>query len=557
MQTKVQDKENIIQTLHKTAVGTYGFLLVFFVGLVTIIALLTWHTTSDYPYRDHVDYSEGWTDADGNSVDIGDVDTTADLYRELPLTTETYTLFLSVKTANVSVFVDDEQLYETELYETWFLGTTPGYLFAEVKIPAGEAGRVLNVKIDNPYGDTSSRIDDIYFGDGASIVSHKTGQLLTSFSLGVLMMVIGALFVIFSFIMRKRFGNAARWVYIGLFAIITGIFIMMDSKLLYLIYGHSAIWHITVEISLMMIPVPFFLYFVEEFKLSKRLYPLIIMGVGLTEVIVNLLLNLLNIKEYHETVVATHCVFALIIVVGVHIVGSAMVKDIKNHIYDFLGLVVIGVGGITDVVLYYTKSVSQTYIFLRIGVFGFIILSCMQVVISILYEYEDTVRGDVVRNLAYHDGLTGLLNRTSFIEEMESIDKKNGSCVLLAMFDVNNLKAVNDTLGHAAGDNLILSEARALSAGFSEVGKVFRIGGDEFVVIITGDLIRDKFENGLKTYEEKIREMNASQGAFAISAAVGVDSNVISDSCTSQDILKKADAAMYENKKEMKQMRKS
>lgn len=557
MRTIFQGKENTASTLHRISIAGYGFFLVFFIGIVMILSVITWKSVDDYPYRQHVSFKDGWTDASGNPVDIKHIKTSAVIYKVLPETTETETLFLSIKTGNVKVYLDDKEIYDTKLYEEWFLGLTPGYLFAEMSIPAGSSGRVVKVEIDNPYGDNATKINDIYFGDSASIMGVKGAQVLAPFCLGALMTSIGGIFIIMFFVLMKRFDNARKWFYIGLFAIITGIFIMMDSKMLQLIHGHSAIWHIIVEISLMMIPIPIFMYFIEEFNLKKKVYPFVIVIIGLCEIGVNLLLNVLNIKQYHETVFLTHCIFGMIMVVGIYIVGNAVIKDFKHHIYDLVGLLVMLVGCILDVVFYYTSSIAITYIFLRIGIFAFLIFSGIQVMASLMNEYESAVKGDVIRRLAYHDGLTDLYNRTSFIEEMENLDKNFGECVLLAMFDVNNLKAVNDTLGHTAGDSLILAAANALSEGFSDVGKVYRIGGDEFVVIITGDLIRDKFENGLKKYDAKIKEMNLAENSYTISAAVGVESNVVSDSCNMQTILEKADAAMYENKKEMKRARKS
>ncbi len=557
MQTFFRSKENTAAALHRVSLIMYGFLLVFFIVIVTTISVITWKSTDDYPYRNHVSFKDNWTDSNGNPVKIEKLHTNADIYKILPEVKEGTTLFFSVKTGNIKIYLEDELLYENELYETWFLGSTPGYLYVEVDIPSSASGKQIHVKLENPYGDHSSRIDDIYFGKEASIMSHKFNQLMGSFCLGAIMFCIGCIFLILFFVLRAKFDNATKWIHIGFFAVMTGIFIMMDSKMMQLMHGHLAIWHIIVEISLMLIPIPIFLYIIEEFNLKKKFYPFIIIILNVFEISLNIVLNLTNIKEFHETVFFTHCIIALMAVAGVHIVGNAMIRDFKHHIYDFVGLVIMLVGCLADGILYYTRSITITYIFLRIGIFGFLIFSGIQVISSLIGEYEGVVKGDVIRRLAYHDGLTDLYNRTSFIEEMDNLDKNVGECVLLAMFDVNNLKAVNDTLGHTAGDNLILSAANALSDGFSDVGKVYRIGGDEFVVIITGELIREKFEKGLKKYEEKIKEMNLTQNSYTISAAVGVESNVVSENCNMQSILEKADAAMYENKKEMKKGRKS
>lgn len=80
-----------------------------------------------------------------------------------------------------------------------------------------------------------------------------------------------------------------------------------------------------------------------------------------------------------------------------------------------------------------------------------------------------------------YDAVTGTRNRNCFERELEAI-QPNDSLFLLE-FDVNNLKVVNDTLGHAKGDKLIRDAALMISEAYRECGLVYRIGGDEFAVI--------------------------------------------------------------------------
>ena len=68
--------------------------------------------------------------------------------------------------------------------------------------------------------------------------------------------------------------------------------------------------------------------------------------------------------------------------------------------------------------------------------------------------------------------------------------------------DLNGLKRANDSFGHVAGDELIQAAADCMKNSFSEHGKVYRVGGDEFVVIITKDI--PQFENMLRTFEQRV-----------------------------------------------------
>ena len=90
--------------------------------------------------------------------------------------------------------------------------------------------------------------------------------------------------------------------------------------------------------------------------------------------------------------------------------------------------------------------------------------------------------------MAHHDALTGLPNRTFFHERLQqaTTQAKRGVPFVLMSLDMNGFKSVNDTLGHAAGDDLLRTVAQRLRACVRESDTVARLGGDEFAIIQTG-----------------------------------------------------------------------
>lgn len=86
------------------------------------------------------------------------------------------------------------------------------------------------------------------------------------------------------------------------------------------------------------------------------------------------------------------------------------------------------------------------------------------------------------RVLAYSDILTGLPNRLSFQEQIEQLEN-SGRMVCIASLDLNNLKHINDTCGHAEGDLLLQQTATHLRTACVPHYQVFRVGGDEFVLL--------------------------------------------------------------------------
>jgi diguanylate cyclase (GGDEF)-like protein len=143
-------------------------------------------------------------------------------------------------------------------------------------------------------------------------------------------------------------------------------------------------------------------------------------------------------------------------------------------------------------------------------------------------------------------------NKHAYSEKESAINQqiRNNEIQKLALVicDINGLKRVNDTQGHAAGDELIKAACAMICEYFTH-GSVFRIGGDEFAVILQG--------KGYDTMEEVIRELNRK-----IEENIKKDAVVISIgySLLNQgdqqlhDVFERADQMMYERKKELKSM---
>ena len=143
------------------------------------------------------------------------------------------------------------------------------------------------------------------------------------------------------------------------------------------------------------------------------------------------------------------------------------------------------------------------------------------------------------------DELTRCYNRRAYEEDINKLNLSK-EWVYVSM-DLNGLKRANDSFGHVAGDELIRAAADCMKSSFSEHGKVYRVGGDEFVVIITKDI--PQFENMLRTFEQRVASWH---GEFVESMAVSYGYVFSSERKWNSifDISKASDERMYESKKQ-------
>jgi diguanylate cyclase (GGDEF)-like protein len=160
-------------------------------------------------------------------------------------------------------------------------------------------------------------------------------------------------------------------------------------------------------------------------------------------------------------------------------------------------------------------------------------------------------REERIRHQATHDELTGLPNRTLFLDRLASAisaARRRGELVGMLVLDVDRFKEVNDTLGHGFGDSLLAEVGRRLTASLRESDTVARLGGDEFAVMFhtTG-------EQGALDVARRVAE--ALEGSFAlggVSIDVRASSGIAIFPWHAEDagsLLKRADVAMYDAKR--------
>jgi diguanylate cyclase (GGDEF)-like protein len=158
--------------------------------------------------------------------------------------------------------------------------------------------------------------------------------------------------------------------------------------------------------------------------------------------------------------------------------------------------------------------------------------------------------------LSYRDALTNLNNPRSYHEHMEELSKKKLPYGLIFM-DLNDFKMVNDTYGHEAGDALLNIVAKRLQNSIRDKDKAFRIGGDEFVVVIHGTHDKKFYESVIARMRQNVaREVVLSNVTLNVSISAGY-ARCPEDGTKFEDVVKKADDAMYYNKRLLKAGRES
>lgn len=167
-------------------------------------------------------------------------------------------------------------------------------------------------------------------------------------------------------------------------------------------------------------------------------------------------------------------------------------------------------------------------------------------------QLRDTL--DEVSRLATIDPLTGLLNRRGFMtigRTLEENAHRHGEPLVVLVADVDALKYVNDTFGHAAGDEMLREVATTLSATLRTADVIARLGGDEFGVILTGApaaadaaVAADRINQALHDQADRTHRQ------YPITVSIGIASGGPGPAFSLYELLRTADEAMYRHKRE-------
>jgi diguanylate cyclase (GGDEF)-like protein len=159
---------------------------------------------------------------------------------------------------------------------------------------------------------------------------------------------------------------------------------------------------------------------------------------------------------------------------------------------------------------------------------------------------------DQVRHQSLHDPLTGLPNRALILDRVDQMlarARRNHHAAAAMFIDLDGFKEINDTFGHAAGDELLRAVTARLKATLRPSDTVGRLGGDEFVVLVDGasldagpELVAERL---LAVLHEPFRIIEKQAGVLSVTASIGIATG---DRPSAGDLLRDADVALYQAK---------
>lgn len=470
--------------------------------------------------------------------------------KKLPNNTEGKVIFFRSLQSRARVKVEGDEIYSYGYEGNNKLNSITASSWITAPLDTKDAGKTLEIELVSKYKKYSGSINPVFIGNKSEVISLIIKRSLTGIIASVSMLIIGLISIMMS-IFFKRIDAGKNLFYLGTFALFSSLWTMGELRFLQIFIGkNSAILNLTI-ISLWLGYISFltFLSTFDFYGEDKSLNALII-TTDISFVLV-MGLHISNIKDLYETLPLSHI---LIVVSGVYIVhkliGFILKKDyqLEKTVLN-VSIVMFFLISFMDLVIYY---ISPTYMIgssLRFGLLSYIIVMSFYVGKKISRTTVKNMEIDILKKIAYTDPLTGMYNRNAFEKKISNENNKKTGFNTIIMVDMNNLKLINDNFGHSMGDEAIKFVADLMKRHMKNIGKCYRIGGDEFCIMIddriSKEYIHEKFrEINNKILKESKRFPTRPLLAYGFSYCNPTDDMV--------EVIKKSDKVMYSRKTRMK-----
>lgn len=451
---------------------------------------------------------------------------------------------------SVQVFIDDKLVYAYTVADNNWFGRTPGIAWHDIPLAEDDEGKTITIEISSPYEWSAKRIPTIYKGTYHSISRRILEQTGVGLLICLLTCVLGLVLMLISGIFLRKRTDDGGLIYLGLFAAIMGIWSLNELDIVSLILQQNLFCAYLSYISLMLMYIPMLLFLKAVFRKKSRIWNILCI-ICLVDMAVCIGLQIFNIADFRETLFAIQGLYVAAALTIVYMMYSEfrlgnIPRDVKINMF-LLTFCVIGMG--IDLFLYYSFG-GDANILGRIAFLVYIISQAFSMIRHVWEIMRQGEKAAIYHMLAFKDSLTGVENRAALTRDIQETKIKDLKSCWVFMMDLNNLKVCNDCYGHAAGDQYIMEAAAVISNVFGGSGHTYRIGGDEFCVVLPRGtrpgcvLLQEQLE-------QEIRQVNNKEKKPQLGIAYGFAGYQEGDQSI-YDLMKRADKQMYIKKNAMK-----
>lgn len=467
------------------------------------------------------------------------------------------TMHLHMIFSVTQVIVDGRLIYEYGL-DDYKEGKMLGYGTRFVPLPDGSEGKTLEIRMyvteDNAFATITP--PEIYM-ESSAVESFYNG-LAIPLTVSAALIVVGICISIVTFCLYFKSFSMEKLFCVGVLAICIGCWTLCSYNLDSIFTQSLRVKTYLEYLSFYLIMFPLFLYFRADIENRNKKFETIIyyflLFTELSLFVVACICQATGTVHFPDFVRPCH----MIMLLGGLFILYLLIQDMRNeksHKVLVLGFVIMLLVAGRDLVMfnvykYFTKEGTESDYnsYVAVGALILVVAMLVDFIMEMRKQMYQNAEHEFLEKIAYEDVLTSLSTRRRVEEVFKEIDNRSYDYGVI-QFDLNSLKYTNDKYGHEAGDELIVSFANVLRNTFNEGETLGRMGGDEFIVIITDSYEYD-FEEKLLKFEEELKIENAQNrvGKEPVSASYGYCTSKELEKPKANEVYMEADKRMYASK---------
>lgn len=435
------------------------------------------------------------------------------------------------------VYTDGEMIYSLMPQDGKKVTKTVGCNWVMIPLHSEDAGKEIKIIVTPVYESVAGRDVEFLTGSRYSIFVSRIKNDALDIILSTLAIIAGAVFLsiaLFCLIQKK---SVSPLLYLGTFSVCIGLWKIMDIRSMPLLFPWNPLLASQISLNALSLSVVSFAAFIRK-QFSEKKYLLMEIAYTLSAIAVTLqiLLQITGLADLRETLLASHIMIVLTVTAVLQLIIAewrAGQTD-RRVVITFICFLLCSAGVLIDLLLFYLRGSSYE------------ILNTL--IIFLIYI---TIMGSMsvmdMNQKANIDFATGLFNKNRCKELLtdETIIQES---VCLMMFDLNELKKINDTFGHETGDLLISNFAGILKKNLPSSAFLGRYGGDEFIAVIK-KCDKAKAEKIVAALSDNAGKYNASDAPVKLSYSVGYALSTDYPQCTMALLMEEADFYMYKDKR--------
>lgn len=411
-------------------------------------------------------------------------------------------------------------------------------------------GRVLTFSYSTPQRGRYI-IEPVRIGTGRAIAWYQLKKAAIPLGVAVVMIVLSVIALCICIYMKTRQMPDGRFRDVALFLTMCSIWLVTDSSLAQSYSRHPEILCLISFYMFMLLAVPM-LHFLQKIGDMEKYR---ILDFGIFTFYLNAILQgvlvILGVFEFKEMLIATHILlFIWVLVSAVLLIREYREHKLREIRLLLIAYIIVGASGVLALILYWMFEISYYGSIFEIGNLIFLVLVIADTVMMMADNIRYRLESQAYERLSREDGMTGLETRVNFEKAMEKIsaDMDRYQDILLIYIDIDHLRMTNEEYGRATGDEMVVTAARCVENIFRGKGTCYRIGGDEFAVLVCDPEVPDAF--WLERLKKEIRNIErGSRYRFSLSWGSSHLRNDDGSLKTMGDWKYEADRNLYENKK--------